>query len=120
MVNDPKRFPLLAAISSLLLVCGCGDSGGRQAIEGLVTIDGKPLKNGDIVFFPQPGTQGPTAGAQIRSGRFVIPAGAGTFAGKFRVEITATRPSGQKVADGGWLVFSIQPRHLRWERTWWA
>ena len=45
------------------------------------------------------GTGGPTAGADIVGGKFAIPASNGTFAGKFRVEITASRLSSKKVAD---------------------
>jgi hypothetical protein len=83
----------------MFLLCGCGDSGKRQSIKGIVTLDGKPLEDGQITFVPQPGTLGPTAGAEIQNGRFAIPARGGTFAGKFRVEVTASRPSGKKVAD---------------------
>ena len=35
--------------------------------------------------------------AQIRDGTFSIAAAGGTFAGKFRVEVTASRPSGRTV-----------------------
>ena len=81
----------------LALVClGCG-SGSRQAIEGTVTLDGQPLANGEITFIPEEGTKGPTAGAEIVDGKFAIPTARGTFAGKFRVEITASRVGNQKV-----------------------
>ena len=63
-----------AAIAAALLICGCGGAGGRQSIEGTVTLDGKPLEKGQITFVPQSGTQGPTAGAEIIAGRFAIPA----------------------------------------------
>lgn len=82
----------------MLLICGCGGAGGRQAIEGTVNFDGKPLEKGQITFVPQAGTDSPTAGAEIHDGRFAVSAASGTFAGKFRVEITATRAGG-KVVD---------------------
>ena len=74
-------------------------TGGRQAIEGTVTLDGKPLEKGQITFVPQGDTKGPTAGAEIVGGKFAIPAAGGPLAGKFRVEITAARPGGRKVHD---------------------
>ena len=81
------------------MLCGCGGSGNRAAIDGVVTCDGKPLEKGQITFVPQIGTKGPTAGAEIAAGKFTIPAAGGTFAGKFRVEVTASRPSGRKIPD---------------------
>ena len=90
---------MLTAIPCLLLICGCGGAGDRESIAGTVTIDGKPLEKGQIAFIPQTNTEGPTAGGEIVGGEFAIPATRGTFAGKFRVEITASRPSGKKVID---------------------
>ncbi len=52
-----------------------------------------------IQFRPLSGTPGPTAGGEIRDGRFAITAERGTFAGKFRVEITARRKTGRKTHD---------------------
>ena len=45
------------------------------------------------------GHEGADGGRGDCGGKFSIPAAGGTFAGKFRVEITASRPSGKKVAD---------------------
>lgn len=77
---------------ALLLFAGCGDS-SRQPIEGVVTFEGNPLETGNILFIPQQGTPGPTAGATIENGEFTVSGDKGVLAGKFRVEITAVRPS---------------------------
>ncbi len=79
-----------------LILAGC-DSSDRSSVQGTVTLDGQPLEKGSINFMPLPGTKSPTAGAQIVDGKFSIPAKGGTFTGKFRVEITASRPSGKKI-----------------------
>jgi hypothetical protein len=89
----------VVSLAAMLIIGGCGGSNGRQSLEGVVTFDGKPLEKGQITFVPQAGTSGPTAGAEIIDGKFSIPAAGGPFAGKFRVEITASRPGGQKVPD---------------------
>jgi hypothetical protein len=86
-------------LAALCLLVGCTRSDERQSIQGAVTLDGKPMEKGQITFVPQAGTKGPTAGAEIVGGKFAIPAAGGPFAGQFRVEITASRPGGKKVAD---------------------
>ena len=88
----------LALICCIVAVTGCGGV-QRESLEGVVTLDGQPLQNGYITFQPQSDTRGPTAGAQIDSGKFAIPASKGTFAGHFRVEIISTRLSGRTIAD---------------------
>ena len=94
------RYLSLVAMGLLLALNGCSDrAGGRLAVQGEVTLDGQPLGRGSISFRPAAGTTGPTAGAKIVDGRFSIPPGKSLFAGKYRVEITATRKTGQQVKD---------------------
>ena len=89
---------MVLAACLIVTLCGCGGD-GREAIQGTVTFDGQPLAAGQISFLPEPGTKGPTAGAAIKDGAFTIASHDGTFAGKFRVEITATRPSNRKAMN---------------------
>ena len=79
----------------LLLLTGCGQDSNRKSLEGDVTLDGQPLMKGSITLVPMQGTGGPTAGGTIDNGKFSITS-KGTFVGKFRVEITANRKTGQK------------------------
>ena len=80
---------LMLALGALVL-SGCGDR-RRQEIGGTVTLDGRPLPEGQLRVVPLPGTSGPTAGAAITNGKFHVAQSGGAFAGKFRVEITARR-----------------------------
>jgi hypothetical protein len=89
------RPALLAA--ALLALAGCSRETGRYSLEGSVTLDGQPLKQGTVSFMPEKGTKGPIAGGDVSEGKFLIAAKGGTFAGKFRVEITATRQAAYKV-----------------------
>lgn len=94
------RYPSLVALGLLLALNGCsGHAGGRLAVQGEVRLDGQPLGKGSISFRPVAGTTGPTAGAKVVDGRFSIPSGKSLFAGKYRVEITATRKTGKQVKD---------------------
>ena len=102
LIFDSCQVMHRCAVLGVLLMCGC-DSGNRQSIAGTVTLDGQPPEKGTITFLPQSGTQGPTAGAEIAGGKYAIPTAGGTFAGKFRVEITVTRPNGKKMDVAGQL-----------------
>lgn len=86
------RIARFAVVLGLLSTLGCG-SGERLgvAVSGKVTFNGEPLKDGAIAFIPQPGTEGPTAGASVVDGRYSIPRAGGPFPGKYRVEINAFR-----------------------------
>lgn len=89
--------PQILIATFVLLLVGCGRNGDRLAIQGNVTLDGQPLPQGQIVFLPQTGTQGPSAGSSIEDGAYSVPASKGTFPGIFRVEITAERKTGRKI-----------------------
>jgi hypothetical protein len=78
---------------------GCSRTNQRHEIDGVVTLDGKPIEAGTIAFLPQAGTKSPTAGGNITQGRFAITSAAGPFAGSFRVEVAATQKTGRKIKD---------------------
>lgn len=53
MPSNRRRFVVTAALfSATLLVAGCSDSGGRVQVVGRVQLNGKPLTQGLVVFFP--------------------------------------------------------------------
>jgi hypothetical protein len=83
---------------ALLLVAGCGKEGAtRGAVSGKVTLDGKPLADGSILFTPVKGTRGTATGGQILNGQYELAESAGPAVGKNRVEIRATRKTGKMV-----------------------
>ena len=89
---------LLAVAFGLVSISGCGGT-DRAAIEGAVTLDGKPLESGRVTFRPQRGTESPSAGGKIVDGYYSVDSEGGVLPGKFRVEITAKRPTGKKVPN---------------------
>ena len=101
----PSSWLCLLTISTCVaLLSGC-DRSGRVAIEGTVTLNGNPLEKGYVRFQPQAGTSSPSAGAEITMGKFSVAPQGGLLPGTFRVEITASRPTGQEVRTR----FSSQP-----------
>lgn len=102
MVRGLGRYVLPFGAAGLLLVLaiGCGGSDGRLEVSGSVKVDGQPLESGSISFIPAAGTRGPSAGAEIKQGRYSIAAEGGPVPGKYRVEIKGMRKTGRRIKDG--------------------
>jgi len=98
---------MLILFSGSALLSGC-DTSDRVKIVGTATLNGQPLERGLVTFRPQPGTASPSAGAKITNGEFSVAPEGGLMPGTFRVEITATRPTGEEVRTR----FSDQPLAL--------
>lgn len=67
------RGPVIGVFCVLtaLLVSGCGGGSEGVTISGTVTYDGKPVPSGHVTLAPADG-KGPSAGGEIRDGRFTI------------------------------------------------
>ncbi len=84
------------AVLAMTLMVGCGRSGTpRAAVSGTVTLDNTPIPEGSIAFYPMGGSKGHSAGGEIRDGSFTLSAHEGPIVGQCRVEIRATRKTGQ-------------------------
>lgn len=81
-------------VALLPLWVGCGKGGG--IVSGEVTIDGKPVDSGSIVFIPEDG-QGPSRGGKIADGKFLLQGGEPIPPGKKTVKITASMKTGKQV-----------------------
>ena len=68
--------------------CGAGDPWNRQAISGVVTLDGRALDEGAILLEPL-ASDGPglAVGATIRRGSFAIARAQGPPPGSYRVRV---------------------------------
>jgi hypothetical protein len=85
---------------ALLLGCG-GDSLGRHAISGTVSVNGAPLQNGNVSFQPVEKSSTTSGGAVVADGKYAVPRDKGLPTGKYRVVINAPKPgTGGEVAKG--------------------
>ena len=82
-----KSVQWVIAIIIALASPGCGSAGRGVAVSGKVTYAGEPVQDGAIQFIPQPGTDGPSAGATIADGTYSIQAHSGPVPGDYRVQI---------------------------------
>ena len=76
---------LLVACSMVPLFIGCGGESGIS-VNGTVTYDGQPLKNGSVTFEPADGA-GVGASATIEAGQFTLPAERKLKAGSYNVSV---------------------------------
>ncbi|QDU90489.1 hypothetical protein Pla175_38940 [Pirellulimonas nuda] len=95
------RQPLRAklALFAALACAGCGPPEGLQkvVVDGVVTLDGAPIPNGEIRFLPIEGTEGPVSGGPIKDGQYRAESRGGVPVGEHRVEIRAFRaPTGRQ------------------------
>lgn len=91
---------LCCLIGLISLTCtGCGKSSGIEKVvfTGNVSLDGQPISNGEIRFFPIEGTEGPVSGSPIVDGTYETKYRDGIPVGKHRVEIMAYRAKGGSV-----------------------
>ncbi|MFM1904880.1 MAG: hypothetical protein RLZZ440_2780 [Planctomycetota bacterium] len=124
----------------LLVAAGCGGSGPRLArVEGVVTLDGKPLSTGRVTFWPAAGRSGSgwiEADGSFRLGTFGDADGAVVGPHKVAVTPASQTPTGPPDFDRdgpvkGWprspiparysnpessgLAFEVQPGRNRFE-----
>ena len=64
-----QRSPILLSLLLLVGLAGCSDSSSQGEVNGTVTLDGQPLKDGDVRFVPVDG-KSPTTSAKITDGKF--------------------------------------------------
>lgn len=69
-----RRFLFLQLSLSVLLLCYCGCSGSPKnvaTVEGTVNLDGAPLGQADIMFFPDSGARA-SAGTTDENGKYKL------------------------------------------------
>ena len=77
--------------NSALLLAGCSRSGFDSSVTGSVTLDGKLLGLGGVVFVPLSGGGNPSVGTIGRDGHYTLRTAntSGLNAGKYRVCVNA-------------------------------
>jgi len=81
------------------LGCSSGDGMERAQVRGKVHVDGQPLEEGSINFFPAGTAEGPSAGGVIAQGTYDLPQDLGPVVGKNRVEIRGVKRTGRMVPN---------------------
>jgi hypothetical protein len=95
-----RRCFLLVLMCCLVFTAGGCSSSNRGAVKGKVTVNGEPLKEGQLSFIPLDPRLGPSAGAPVTNGAYQIDAVRGPLPGEYQVQINAFRKTGKKTWDG--------------------
>ncbi|MDR2761945.1 MAG: hypothetical protein LBB88_05040 [Planctomycetaceae bacterium] len=98
-----KLFFLLLLLPSLFIGCNNNNPQGRVPVSGEITLDGKPLVQGNILFSSLPGLSPVVAtGSPIKNGTFSLPAEQGLIPDQeYLVQIRSVEeiPGTRKEAD---------------------
>ena len=90
-----------------VFIAGCSDDSklSKVPLTGSVTLDGNPIPNGEILFYPLEGTRGSVSGGAIKDGKYIADGRGGVPLGAHKVEIRAFRapksPSSAAALEGG-------------------
>jgi len=99
----PRPILRAATACCCAILAGCGPGGPTLAIvEGVVTLDGKPLGDAMVIFVPEAGGR-PSAAQTTDSGKYRLvygPAAAGATLGRHRVGISKVLP-GRRLSRPG-------------------
>lgn len=90
------RLGLYVGVAALAIGCGSAEE-QRLEIQGTVTLDGKPLSEGQIRFFPL--TNGVGAYGPVTNGAYAITEDEGITPGTYRVEISREKSTGRKMSN---------------------
>ena len=82
-------FSIAAFATACMMISGCDSKPARYPLQGRITVDGKPLIFGSIVFVPE--GAGPKAAATIHNGEYQVESQRGPLSGSMIVEIRAPK-----------------------------
>jgi hypothetical protein len=94
---------VLVLAVGLAFLPGCGGGSAKPAVSGTVSFDNTPIDSGSIIFTPatDAGHQKQQASAEIKDGKYTIPAAQAPPEGKYRVQIFWKKKTGKQVDAPG-------------------
>ena len=88
------HLPFLLLAVGAVFISGCNNGPKHYPVAGTVTLDGVPLSDGEIIFFPIP--DGPPDSGLLEDGTFSLMC----LPGEKRVQVTAVRDHPTKKVAG--------------------
>jgi hypothetical protein len=101
--SDLRTIGRAACLGLLVLLSGCGgrdeDAPVRAAVEGSVSLNNIPLRQGVIRFIPTEDSHGPKTSIVITQGKFSAEGEYAPVVGTHRIEIESTDTAGLAIDD---------------------
>ena len=100
--KSSSSWCLLLILFSLVSQGCSGRTDGlpRGSVRGIIQLDGTPIEQGHISFYPIRDTKGPVVGGTISAGKYSLSSSTGPVIGWNRMEISWKRKTGRKVPAG--------------------
>jgi hypothetical protein len=93
----PVVGPAVGLLLGALLVCGCGSGANLVPVSGTVTLDGQPLKAGDVQFHPDGSEKQEMPIGHVQDGKYELTTRGkkGAPAGRYKVVVLSNQFSGE-------------------------
>ena len=81
---------------TFIFLLGCGEN-SKCTMTGSITLDGYPVKSGNISFYPQEPETNKKIATVVENGKFNVNGKDGLLPGKYKIEINWTKETGKKM-----------------------
>lgn len=102
-IENRKFFTLFVLCMSVSILPGCDKKVEKAAVSGTVSLDGEPVKDGQVSFEPVQGASGKMKFGIVVDGKYSIPEEYGLVPGEYLVRITGNRATGKKAEPDAFL-----------------
>ena len=111
--NTKLVFLYVCALALGIVGCSKADLKGRVPISGKVTLNGTPLKDGEILFDPIGSQQMRSqSGGKIHDGKYSLPAEFGLVPGEYAVRISSMEEVPGTRVESPNLELNVEYRNL--------
>jgi len=98
----PNTQLFICIAMTFIFLLGCGEN-SKCTITGSITLDGNPVKSGNISFYSQDPETNKKIATVVENGKYQIETNEGLIPGKYKVEVHWAKETGKKIpsADPG-------------------
>lgn len=98
----PNTQLFICIAMTFIFLLGCGEN-SNCTMTGSITLDGNPVKSGNISFYSQDTEINKKIATVVENGKYQIETNEGLIPGKYKVEVHWAKETGKKIpsADPG-------------------
>jgi len=92
----PNTQLFICILMTFIFLLGCGEN-SKCTMSGSITLDGNPVKSGNISFYPLGLETNRKVATVVENGKYQIETNEGLIPGKYKIEINWTKETGKKM-----------------------